>query len=599
MFFIVRALLFQLIINVLNTFFRQIKIRGSWKVPKEGPLIIAVAPHANQFIDPMMLIVSCGREIGFLAAQKSMDKFWIGLFAKALNSIGVQRPQDCIRKGTGTIHLTDPLVITGINTIFTKELDVRFCISVASESVEVATIESDTRIILKKPFESDAALALLSATTDDGGYAGVAFKITPYIDQSNMFQEVTRRLKANGCVGIFPEGGSHDRSELLPLKAGVCIMALDCLAKHPELPLRIVPCGLNYFHADKFRSRAVVEYGEPISVDAHLVEMYKNGDKRKAVATLLETLRVSLRDLTLQAPDFESLMVVQALRRLYTPPGRRLSIDQSLSIARKFAEGFLKMKDDPDVQRVTAEVLDYNHLLRYYGVKDHQVRKTSTSTGKAILLLLYRTIELLVLFLLALPALVLFSPLLILSRIVSHQKAAEAKAGSSVKIAGKDVVTTWKILTALVVVPALCILYVSLAFYVTSSYRDFAYGVSMALVAAIALPVLGWASIRISDIGLDILKSLPPLWLSLTTSESSLKTLTARRAALSARISQLALKLGPDVIPDFESNRIISPDELAENFVHYADMTPTDGFGDAGQDNIGFDVEGISLDVFS
>lgn len=29
-------------------------------------------------------------------------------------------------------------------------------------------------------------------------------------------------------IGIFPEGGSHDRPELLPLKAGVTLMALVC-----------------------------------------------------------------------------------------------------------------------------------------------------------------------------------------------------------------------------------------------------------------------------------------------------------------------------------------------------------------------------------
>jgi glycerol-3-phosphate O-acyltransferase/dihydroxyacetone phosphate acyltransferase len=54
-------------------------------------------------------------------------------------------------------------------------------------------------------------------------------------------------------IGIFPEGGSHDRSELLPLKAGVTIMALGALDKAPETKLYIVPCGLNYFHGHKFR----------------------------------------------------------------------------------------------------------------------------------------------------------------------------------------------------------------------------------------------------------------------------------------------------------------------------------------------------------
>lgn len=44
-----------------------------------------------------------------------------------------------------------------------------------------------------------------------------------------MFASVWSALSNNDCVGIFPEGGSHDRSELLPLKAGICIMALGAM----------------------------------------------------------------------------------------------------------------------------------------------------------------------------------------------------------------------------------------------------------------------------------------------------------------------------------------------------------------------------------
>lgn len=48
-------------------------------------------------------------------------------------------------------------------------------------------------------------------------------------------------------MGIFPEGGSHDRTELLPLKAGVSIMALGSLARFKDMKLNIVSCGLKYF----------------------------------------------------------------------------------------------------------------------------------------------------------------------------------------------------------------------------------------------------------------------------------------------------------------------------------------------------------------
>jgi glycerol-3-phosphate O-acyltransferase/dihydroxyacetone phosphate acyltransferase len=77
------------------------------------------------------------------------------------------------------------------------------------------------------------------------------YKICPKVDQSQMFFQVTKRFREGRCVGIFPEGGSHDRTELLPLKAGAAIMILNAMMEHPGLDIPIIPVGLNYFHAEK------------------------------------------------------------------------------------------------------------------------------------------------------------------------------------------------------------------------------------------------------------------------------------------------------------------------------------------------------------
>lgn len=59
-------------------------------------------------------------------------------------------------------------------------------------------------------------------------------------------------------LGIFPEGGSHDRTDLLPLKVGVALIAYSALEKD-GINVPIVPVGLNYFRAHRWRGRAVVE----------------------------------------------------------------------------------------------------------------------------------------------------------------------------------------------------------------------------------------------------------------------------------------------------------------------------------------------------
>jgi hypothetical protein len=47
-----------------------------------------------------------------------MDRFWIGLFGRCFNSIPVERPQDLVKKGEGTIYLDseNPLLLKGFNS---------------------------------------------------------------------------------------------------------------------------------------------------------------------------------------------------------------------------------------------------------------------------------------------------------------------------------------------------------------------------------------------------------------------------------------------------------------------------------------------------
>jgi glycerol-3-phosphate O-acyltransferase/dihydroxyacetone phosphate acyltransferase len=33
---------------LIDLFFREVHPRGSWKIPRRGPIILVAAPHANQ-----------------------------------------------------------------------------------------------------------------------------------------------------------------------------------------------------------------------------------------------------------------------------------------------------------------------------------------------------------------------------------------------------------------------------------------------------------------------------------------------------------------------------------------------------------------------
>lgn len=69
--------------------------------------------------------------------------------------------------------------------------------------------------------------------------------------------------------------------------------------------------GLNYFHAHRFRSRAVIEFGSPITITQDMVEKFKAGgdEKRDTCGKLLNIIYNALKSVTVNASSYETLMV--------------------------------------------------------------------------------------------------------------------------------------------------------------------------------------------------------------------------------------------------------------------------------------------------
>ena len=65
--------------------------------------------------------------------------------------------------------------------------------------------------------------------------------------------------------------------------------------------------------------------------------------------------------------------LVQATRRLYRPPGQNLSLGQVVELNKRFIIGYEKYKDEPRVAALKEKVAQYNRLLDYMGLRDHQV----------------------------------------------------------------------------------------------------------------------------------------------------------------------------------------------------------------------------------
>jgi glycerol-3-phosphate O-acyltransferase/dihydroxyacetone phosphate acyltransferase len=529
----------------LDIFFREVYPRSTWRIPKREAVIVVAAPHANQFVDSVLLMrvlkQHAGRRISFLIAEKSMRDPYIRPLAARMGALPVTRAMDNVRPGEGQIFLADPdgdtTLLSGRNVDFTK-LSVGSLIILpkagggSPEQQAIARIIGPEELLLKAPFKASEG----GEPLHDQLLTGISYKVAPHIDQSEMYDAVFRSLSDGGCIGIFPEGGSHDRPSMLPLKAGVATIALGALTRDPGLDLTILPCGLSYFNPHKFRSRAVVEFGEPVKVSPDQVAAFKQGKeaKREAVGSLLKTIQDALSAVTQQAPDYETLALVQATRRLYRPLRMKLPLPVAVEMNRRLLAGYTQLQDEPQVVQLKQAVLDYNQKLNALGIKDHQVE---WGNGKqkppwlALLTLLYRCGKLLTLGVATLPSLALFWPIFITTKIISTRKQRAALAASVVKLKGRDVVSTWKILVAMGLAPMLYCWYTFVTTLWLHHCRHNGYYAPLAPWAIradtyvsdkVPLPAfsvgffglliaISFAGLRFGEIGFDIIKSLRPL----------------------------------------------------------------------------------------
>lgn len=536
------------------------------------------------------LRVDSNRRVSLLIAQKSVHGF-IGWGSRQAGAVPVGRPQDAAKAGSGLIYMPDPIndptLIRGVGTKFgVGEGEVGGMLFLPSTkgqtgaSIDISEIISPEELRIKRPFKGKIALLQLTGRTDineEGhftdrsvkgcrpDYQGTKYKLAPKVDQTKVYEAVFNRLGNGGCVGIFPEGGSHDRTELLPLKAGLAIMALGALAEDPDIGLKIVPVGMNYFHAHKFRSRAVVEFGAPYEVPKRLVDMYRSGQRREAIGELLDTTHQILSAVTVSTPDYDTLMIIQAARRLYNPTGKKLPLPVVVELNRRLAMAYERYKDDERIVHISKLVKEYNKQLRYLNLRDHQVQYAKMSIPKVIFTFIYRVLKLCVLLIGVLPGLILFAPVFISCKVISVQKAKQALAGSTVKIQGRDVMATWKLMVALFMAPTLYNFYSAIVAWKT--YQDHIWGYVPSWVPWWAMYFVAWplmvaitfAALRFGEVGMDIFKSLRPLYHCLNPASSyNIQQLRVRRAELSTQVTDVINTLGPEMFPDFDKMRLVS-----------------------------------------
>ncbi len=126
-------------------------------------------------------------------------------------------------------------------------------------------------------------------------------------DNKQSFNKSFQFLKDGGCMYIAAEGYSTPEHGLKPLKSGTARIALGAEDENDfKLGVQILPVGLYYTDAQKFRSKLVVHAGEPIQM-SEWKEAYST-DSEKTVDELTEMLQEKTEALLLNIgkPEHDS-----------------------------------------------------------------------------------------------------------------------------------------------------------------------------------------------------------------------------------------------------------------------------------------------------
>jgi glycerol-3-phosphate O-acyltransferase/dihydroxyacetone phosphate acyltransferase len=185
------------------------------------------------------------RRIHILIAEKSMKRKFIGTMAGLSGAVSVGRAMDSMKPAPGKIYLPDPVndpcLVRGVDTNFEdKQFQVGGTLYLPkvndmSANAEIAEIKGPEELRLKRPFRGGIPMQQMTGRNDmtqDGrfintaqgingpapGFEGTNFLVAPKLNQKEVYDKVHAVLHNGGSVGIFPEGGSHDRPDLLPLK---------------------------------------------------------------------------------------------------------------------------------------------------------------------------------------------------------------------------------------------------------------------------------------------------------------------------------------------------------------------------------------------
>jgi glycerol-3-phosphate O-acyltransferase/dihydroxyacetone phosphate acyltransferase len=338
------------------------------------------------------------------------------------------------------------------------------------------------------------------------------------------FARARELLSRGGAIALFPEGASHDQPKLLELKTGAARIALGVAV---EEGLQIVPAGLYYTWKTRFRSSALLTFGEPITVAP--VALDEHGEPPPgATKDLTHRIEDALSRLTLGAESHEALDLVRRAERIFSIETEEEPVPllEELDLRRRFVAGsaLLQQRDPARFAAIQARIRRFEAERKAAGLPLEQLAPGALS-ARALIRLIAGNLGSLLLLPFAAAGAILHYPAYRLAGFLARQFAKGAE----------DQLATIKALASMLLFPATWALGAAAAGLIAGSRA--------ALVAVILAPLTGYAALRARE-SLDLLIGRARAVLSALSGAYAARRLVAERRAIRDQIIAIATELG-------------------------------------------------------
>lgn len=120
-------------------------------------------------------------------------------------------------------------------------------------------------------------------------------KVDTKIKNQPTFEACYDLLSKNAMIGIYPEGNCVNEEHIRPLKKGICRIAFGAMEKYNfEIDVQIIPVGISYTGAEKFKKWQFMNVGVPISVKKYEAQYKQN--PAQTILHLKEEIEAGMRE---------------------------------------------------------------------------------------------------------------------------------------------------------------------------------------------------------------------------------------------------------------------------------------------------------------